>query len=475
MSGVGNPIIYADYNSIQSLVNTILGTTSTGYGQILQSSQISSAGNNLKAQTGDISVPQWNALQNDITRIFYHQLNTAPTPALTTALTTTTIKESDRAAYNAMTLRLTDALPSTYLGVSYPGCYTQSVTGQNTTGTDGLYKITSTRITKWGGTYAGQGVSQPPSYIATHPVSDVQTVSHVCTVTFANANAAKYYFNAGGVINFSALRDDSIISGTPGNGKNTSWTTLLATMGTITFGFAGVTRDGSAGNGSVFGWNYFANSVPNTTLTLFTNSVGSIGSSLYAPNQYTLKGSLNTAGTVLTFTAEFADLSNAISEDAADSITGLSHNPLFALDQDADGTLIHSVGLVYASGNYVSTTPYLPVLRTTNPLYTDLSSAATVSITTSPGNTQTVTKGQTVSFIISTTGVANGTLTWVNIGTAASTYFADNSNSGTVPLSSGAAAISRTISNNVPSTATLQIQFLGAFNAITSIIAITPT
>ena len=97
MPGVGSKIVANDYNTIQSAIAGVLGQNSAGYGQAPSSSQV--------ASTSKITAAQWNALQNDISAVNYHQLNAAPSysgSGLTTASTSIKIKESDRAAYLAV-------------------------------------------------------------------------------------------------------------------------------------------------------------------------------------------------------------------------------------------------------------------------------------------------------------------------------------------------------------------------------------
>jgi hypothetical protein len=86
--------------------------------------------------------------------------------------------------------------------------------------------LTSTRTTAWGNT----------------------TLVHEFTVSFGNEDNARYFFNSGGQVRFSASR-----SGGSSSSTNTSWTTLLNNVGTVKFGYNGTSYTGSGGyaNGSI--------------------------------------------------------------------------------------------------------------------------------------------------------------------------------------------------------------------------------
>lgn len=336
---VGDLIAANDYIAIQTAIAGILGQVSGGYGQTVSSGTV--------ASTNKITVKQWNDLQNDITAVNYHLLNTAPAyssnfptvPAgpLTTATSTTKIREADRAAYLAVANALASPTPVTVGGVSYPGAYIPAISGQNssTQGPGGF--LQSQRTANWGGTASGK-----------------QTVTHVFQVVFASLNAAKYYFNAGGSIQFSATQSSNAA------GKNYSWYTMLTNMGTITFGKTATTVDSGNGTGSAYGWDYFSvNS--SVTQTIYTNSLGASGSSLYAPNQYDIKCSFS--GSTFTFTVEFQDLSSAANEAAF-----AGGAATWRIDQDVTGTLTSNIDLTWASGDYVSSTAYKPTATTTTPL-----------------------------------------------------------------------------------------------------------
>jgi len=123
--------------------------------------------------------------------------------------------------------------------------------------------ISNSRTTAWGASwYYGEN-----------------TVRHSFTVDFGSSQAARYFFNSGGQIRFSASRTGGTISA-----QNTSWTQLLTEMGTIVFNYTGTT--GTTGTGSNIGFYDLTNSAQ----TVFTKTASSIFfyGSAYSANDYTV-------------------------------------------------------------------------------------------------------------------------------------------------------------------------------------------
>ena len=69
------------------------------------------------------------------------------------------------------------------------------------------------------------------------------TVEH--SITFANANTMRHFFNAGGKINVSKSRTGNGASGGGATTKDSNWTNLYAALGTIAIGSQASTRSGS--------------------------------------------------------------------------------------------------------------------------------------------------------------------------------------------------------------------------------------
>jgi hypothetical protein len=323
--GTGGIVEYTDYNTIQQLVVAILGQYSTGYGQSPQTVTVNGGTGQVSYGTSNIAnnrirYAQWNALQADITALNYHLLGTAPvynSSALTTATSTTQIRDADRAAYLAVATALTNSGPTTIGGVSYPGCYAKANSGQATlVGVDTRTKTTG----------IGYGT----------------TAVHTVTMTFGSYQNAQYFFNAGSNVQFTAS-----LTNIPSDGStvlDNQWSSLLSAMGTITFSVNGTTNSGSGTPATTTGFNQLPTN--NAQQLIFEKDVSG---ATYASDKYVIYASVNTSG-VLTFSIQFQN--NYTS-------TG---TPGYALTFNVEGTLTSTVQSYYASGSYVSETAYYPTI-----------------------------------------------------------------------------------------------------------------
>ena len=298
MSGQNTLILATDYNTIQSKISTVLGLGSgtSGYGQPVSSIQV--------AQGTPILVSQWTALRNDLLKARNHQTTTDQSGQLTNITNTTTIKESDRAAYNAMA----DLVTVNQL-VTPPS-------GQGTLADIG----TSSRTSPWNG-----------------------TISHVVTATFANYDAARAFFNTGSNFQFAGSQDGG--SNTAIGSKNDSWNKMLSNMGTITFNYNSTVDSGTGTAANNIGYYQLTT----TNQLIFTKNTEN---STYSPNQYDILAKVNSAGSVITFTIQFADLSG-------------QPNAPYGTDENVDGTLISQVQVYYATGSNVAVA--LPAVSTVGP------------------------------------------------------------------------------------------------------------
>lgn len=303
MSGQNTLILANDYNVIQSKIALIMGNGSgtTGYGQTVSSSQA--------GQYDKITVAQWTNLRNDIVKCRQHQTGTtigslAPDELgyvagtnLPIPTTSKQVKESWRAAYLNMatdceTNRLTAPPPSSE--ATRADLVAQQI-----------------RTTQWNG-----------------------RITQTVVVTFASADEARYFFNAGGQFEFSADRS----GGTAGL-KNVTWTTMLTNMGTIKFNYDVTTTTGT-GTTSTIGWY---------DLTTSDNLIfeKDAPSGAYAPNKYFIYARVNSTSDrrIGYFTIYFADDSGAPPSYP---------DPGFGLDENVDGTLTSTVQVYRPSGTNVS-------------------------------------------------------------------------------------------------------------------------
>jgi len=142
------------------------------------------------------------------------------------------------------------------------------------------------------------------------------SIQHRFTVTFANADQARYYFNSGGQVRIRGSR-----SGGAATPQNTSWTTLLSSMGTVIMGVHGTTSTGSA--------DFIASGVGYFELTTGFQTIFSLASTgAYAANMVTIEartmdptpvGANNDNGRRLEFRVTYTD---AHTNSFFDSVSG---------------------------------------------------------------------------------------------------------------------------------------------------------
>lgn len=291
MPGQNTLIIATDYNEIQSIISTVMGSGSgtSGYGQTLASTQV--------GQYSKITANQWNNLRSDVLRARQHQTGTDLTAQLAVASASRKIQEADRAAYKSMaqdaqTNALTAPPPVSQATRS-------SLVGEQI------------RTSPWNGTL-------------------IQTI----TVNFGTADNARYFFNTGSQIEFSAER-----TGGSAGLKNVTWSTMLNSMGTIAFNYTQTTCTGT-GFTSSLGW-YDLTTDDNLLFQKDTPT------GTYAPNKYYIYGRVNstTDRRIGIFTIHFADESGK---------PPTFPDPGFGIDENVDGTLISTVNVYRATGANVS-------------------------------------------------------------------------------------------------------------------------
>jgi hypothetical protein len=182
---IGNQIEDTDYNALQDKVQALLGTGSgsRGYGQPVTSADV--------FQGNIITFAQWDALRNDILSVRVHQVGT--TPVLASIVKGTPINFAIISNYSSVL----DVADANRFNIG---------PGQSSVST----KATQTTSSSWS-----------------------TQAQAVLTMTFANSNDARYFFNSGGKIRIIGSR-----SGGSDTSQNNAWTTFLANIGTISFGAA---------------------------------------------------------------------------------------------------------------------------------------------------------------------------------------------------------------------------------------------
>ncbi len=301
----GDTIYAADYNNIQDTVQTLLGTglADQGYGQAVNSTQV--------VANSKVTVSQWTTVRGDLLKIRTHQTGVDETGNLTIPTTSDVITNEFINQYK------------TYATT----CTTNRFTIASNQGQEEAF-VSRQRITVWNG-----------------------VLTHTVTVTFASANAARHWFNAGGQFRFTASRTGGSVST-----KNSAWQTLLSDMAVITFAANGTTYSGTGASTVATSTGWYQLTTSNTKIFEKPAAAG-----VYNENDYNInarKNASDNTATELTFTIEFRD------DDSGDQrpvdpgtlgVDGLgTAGP--GVDEDVDGTLTSVVRIFRPIGTNVELT-----------------------------------------------------------------------------------------------------------------------
>lgn len=375
MAGRGTNILAADYNAIQAQVASVLGIGSGkyGYGQSVTSSQVT--------PTATITAQDWLKVRTDLIKARQHQTgenlgDSLPWPSVNTALT-----EDSRALY----LQMSNAVYADVNRLVAPPI--NQATREN------LIPIQQ-RTTWWNG-----------------------VLTQTITVTFASANAARFFFNTGSRIEFSATRTgysgpyQYAWSGT----KDSSWTALFESMGTIYFNHDSTTCTGT-GNESTVGFYGLS-----TTNQLAFRKDAPSGP--YAANKYYIYARVNSDASEVIFTIEFHD-------DA----TGGTDEPV--------GGVMQSICQAYrASGTNVSVP--LPVATTSGlpggEVYIPTPPPAIPTYNIAPSTTS-ISENTTITYTVQTSNISSGTvLFWTVGGTISTSDITNGIVSGSITITDNSA------------------------------------
>ena len=301
---VAGELIYAaDYNSIQSVVDSVmgLGAADEGYGQAITSLQL------IPSTTAQVI--QWVRLRNDMILARQHQTGVDESASLTVANSSSTISSTIANQY----FNFAQTIRSNRL--------TLSASGNSSTET----LVDQTRTASWNGTL-------------THTVTITFPGYTTGSLTVTPANHARAFFNAGGKIWISSGRS----GGTVGSPKNIDWTTMLGNgttqpsgFGTVEFGYTETAT--VAGTASASGTTYNLGWYDMTTSDqLVFRKQAPAGN--YAENDYEIYARKNVGSTQLILSIQFRD------DDTGDT----------TIDEDVDGNLRSYIRQVRPSGSNVS-------------------------------------------------------------------------------------------------------------------------
>ena len=296
---VNDKIRVPDYNSIRNTVDNVVGTGAGpfGYGQALNSSEV--------AEGTRLTVTHITQLRNDIINAWTHIFGTAPTPV--------TVVEGGTVIFNSSTAPI-----DSYTAIANTINLNRFTVAASQSAVDVPSAPSSTT---WPGIYGTDWTS---------------LIQCTVTATWPDAAQARYFWNSGGQIRFTASR-----TGGTSNSQNNTWTSILTSAGTQTFGG----NNPGTGISPNDGQNWYRCS--NSRQLWYSLS----GSSPYGSNTYkiyarTLDASL---GTNSTGTARQGEWHIEFVDNYVDPGQHPS-NPVPDTVDSVDGTFTVSVSLVYATG-----------------------------------------------------------------------------------------------------------------------------
>jgi hypothetical protein len=237
--GTNQLIEAADYNQIRNTIIAIMGTGSgnKGYGQTIMSSAVS-------AGTNRVTKQDWDNLRYDIVNARIHQTNTTPSIANPSV--------GDVIEYGA-----------SHPVFQYQTLATAAETDRFLIGADQFSTLVISDATD-------TEITMPITATGTWQVERSATV----TIEFDTGDQARYFFNSGGTVRFKSTRDGG--SSTP---QNSDWTSLLETIGWVSFG---------GGSPAINFW-----SLTTTDQTFYTRS----STAPYASNKFSIKAKLASGST----------------------------------------------------------------------------------------------------------------------------------------------------------------------------------
>lgn len=311
VAGVDKPTA-AQYNSIQTTINTVLATN---YGLTLASSQLTLPGTSTK-----ITSAAWTALRSDILKANRHQINPVVPGSLTNPTTSTVITAADYNAYETMA----------------NNCLTNSLLFPDNSTLSSTFQIINSPWAPAAGAWGRTGRN---------------TLTMTLILNMAGGDSAvqtNYFFNSGGQIRIDATFTGGTVA-TVGT-KDYSWKSAVNEMGTIIFA-KNSTRTLAGASGPGTGSSIGFSQLNTNWQLIFTKNT-----STYSPNKITIHAKTFTATDVVSglpqskiaFAVQYQDLN-----DPAGTYT---------IDEDVSATVNTYVTAFYGSGTgEVDVTAYKPV------------------------------------------------------------------------------------------------------------------
>lgn len=324
-AGVGQIIEALDYNSIQTVINTVLGVGSgnAGYGQAVSSSAVSA--------NAVISVAQMTNLRNDLSKARVHQTNVAIINAdAQTAGNIGTPWNTLQLVDTSIPIR--NAIRDQYSQVATQA---QAVEDSFASGqmTSGIAVTSQSRTADWNGAVATTFTVTFNGY-------------NNGQVTVSGTDHARCFFNAGGSFQLSAS-NTSYPAGAS-FAKSQDWANMLSGFGTLSFsasatGISGsVNAGGSVGSGT--GFRSLTVGAAATRILTQTSTV-----SVYNENVFYIDVARPT-GDTLTFTLTYFDQDTGGNQTpvAPGSTPGTPAGPV--VDEPVQGTLSGTITTTRPTG-----------------------------------------------------------------------------------------------------------------------------
>ena len=300
----GGLIQASDYNTFNgattaNVSGTLLSVYSTGKGSAGYG-QATGIPTNVVATTDTVAATQWTTFVNAVNVIRKHQSG-AGFSNLSTYTAGTTINATNNISSN-LTTAFTNRL-------------TYAASGTTTT-----------------------GATQSPSFTAVND-TNAQTIQFSRTATFANADAARYFFNAGGQLNFVI----SSITNTGGTSRGADIGNLAVTnfASKTVQAYTSVARTGTGGtlNSDSTTAGYWTFTTANTTLTQITSTATAYTGDIFYFYGKTngVQGSNSDNGTVVTLSCQ---------------LTMGAQSPAF--NDSYNVAINHRVDVIYPSTTYLA-------------------------------------------------------------------------------------------------------------------------
>jgi len=240
----GDSITAADYNSLQSRVQQVLGQGSQtfGYGQQVESRQVSGPTATGEPDATNITAEDFNNIRDDISRIFVHQTGTTLDVNLFkgTGSQEDNFPNADQADVIGAEQSATDVTVDDSDNYIY-------VDADESKGFNNLVEIVS-QIEAEQNRFTINSTQRALQVLEIDRRTNSWngSIQSEIDVTFTDSNQRRYFFNAGGQIRFQGIVTD--IANIP---RNETWNSLIENPGEIQFGYNFVQNTGSS-NGVSF-------------------------------------------------------------------------------------------------------------------------------------------------------------------------------------------------------------------------------